>query len=417
MDIRTIEKFQETLVTHTCASGLSLVIVPKPAFARTYVTATLRFGSKHLHHPTKPIPFPAGIAHFLEHKMFELPTGDAASQFAALGATTNAFTSFDKTTYLFRTIDHVDEATVLLLDMIQSLTIDDASVIKEKGIIQEEIAMYEDMPDSVLFWRTMHNLFVDHPLTYDIAGTSQSVDAINVNDLHTCHQTYYHPTNTLVVIVGPVDPAHMIALIEANQASKTFKEVLVPNGPAYEEAMRTTYDTITHLEAQDKLMMAYKQSSAIYPAGFLKYRFAMNIYLEIMFGPTSDFYERLVDQGVINDSFSAFSFVEPDMALAFFGGDTKKPDVLFDAIKDTLALVPTSEEIQVVQQRMLGSFIRSLHSLESLAHDITNYAVVEEDVFAAIDVIQSLTFADIKEIPAFFEEHRKTVTMLHGKRH
>ena len=417
MDIRTIDRFQETLITHTCTSGLSVVIVPKPSFTRTYVTATMRFGSKHLHHPTQNQLFPAGIAHFLEHKMFELPTGDAASQFAALGATTNAFTSFDKTTYLFRTINHVEEATCLLLDMVQSLTIDDASVTKEKGIIQEEIAMYEDMPDSVLFWRTMHNLFVEHPLTYDIAGTIESVDAITVADLITCHESNYHPSNTLLVIVGPVDPVQMISLIEANQAAKTFQDVVVPKIPVYEAAIRTTYDTITHLEAQDKLMVAYKQSPEIYQGSFLAYRFAMNVYLEVMFGPTSDFYERLVDQGVINDSFSAFSFVEQDMALAFFSGDTKKPDVLFDEIKATFALVPTKEEIETVQQRMLGSFIRSLHSLEALAHDITNYMIMDEDVFAAIDVIQGLTFKDIQQIPAFFDDERKTVTMLHGKRH
>lgn len=417
MDIRTIEPFQETVVSHTCASGLSVMIVPKPAFARTYVTATMRFGSKHLHHPTTNTKFPAGIAHFLEHKMFELPDGDAASQFAALGATTNAFTSFDKTTYLFRTINHVEEATCLLLDMVQSLTIDAASVTKEKGIIQEEIAMYDDMPDSVLFWRTMHNLFVEHPLTYDIAGTAQSVDAITVDDLMTCHQTYYHPSNTLLVVVGPVDPTQLIALIEANQASKSFAQIEVPNVPEYEVALRKSYDTITHLEAQDKLMIAYKQSPEVYQGNFLKYRFAMNIYLEIMFGSTSDFYERLVDQGVINDSFSAFSFVEPDMALAFFSGDTKKPDQLFEEIKTTLDLVPSKEEIQIVQQRMLGSFIRSLHSLEALAHDITNYSILGEDVFAAIEIIQELTVEDVKQIPAFFDEEFKTVTMLHGKRH
>jgi predicted Zn-dependent peptidase len=191
----------------------------------------------------------------------------------------------------------------------------------------------------------------------------------------------------------------------------------VPKIPVYEAAIRTTYDTITHLEAQDKLMVAYKQSPEMYQGSFLTYRFAMNVYLEVMFGPTSDFYERLVDQGVINDSFSAFSFVEQDMALAFFSGDTKKPDVLFDEIKATFALVPTKEEIETVQQRMLGSFIRSLHSLEALAHDITNYMIMDEDVFAAIDVIQGLTFEDIQQIPAFFDDERKTVTMLHGKRH
>ncbi len=417
MDIQVVDAFQETVVHHTCDNGLRVLIVPKPQFTRTYATATLRFGSKHLTRPDGAGHFPAGIAHFLEHKMFELPQGDAASQFAALGATTNAFTSFDKTTYLFRTIDQVKPALTLLLDMIQSLHIDDASVTKEIGIIQEEILMYEDIPDSVLFWRTMHNLFVDHPLSHDIAGTAKSVAAIDAKALTLCHQTYYHPQNTLVVVVGPVDPRAIIAWIEENQQAKSFAAIHVPPAPEFEAAIRQTYDVIDHLEAQDKMMMAYKQSPAIYQGRLLRYRFAMSIYLEIMFGPASDFYERLIDQGVINDSFSAFHFVEPDMALVFFGGDTKKPDVLFDAIQATLAQSPDPLAIVRVQQRILGSFVRSLHSLEALAHDLTNYDLINEDVFAAIDLIQGLTIEDILEMRLFFEDDKKTITMLHGKRH
>jgi predicted Zn-dependent peptidase len=416
MDKRVVDAFQETLYTKTLDNGLRVVIVPKPAFKRTYVTATLRFGSKHLNAPQGGA-YPAGIAHFLEHKMFELPDGDGGSLFARLGASTNAFTSFDKTTYLFRTIEHVEEATCLLLDMVQSLTIDDASVEKEIGIIQEEIRMYEDMPDSVIFWRTMHNLFVDHPLSYDIAGSVESVEAITADALRECHQTYYHPSNTLLVMVGPLDPEHMIQVIEANQQAKSFVDVTIPEPAPYEAKIRKAYDTITNLEAADKLMVAYKQSPEVYQGHHLRYRFAMTIYLDILFGEASDFNERLIDAGVINDSFSAFSFVEPDMAIVFFGGDTKKPDVLFDEIQATLHVELSDDEIKTVQRRMLGSFIRGLHSLESIAHDITNFDVVDADVFEAIDLIQSLTAEDVRQMKHFFEESKKTTTMLHGKRH
>lgn len=416
MDKRVIEQFQETVYTSTLDNGLRVVMVPKPAFKRTYVTATLRFGSKHLNTPGGGA-YPAGIAHFLEHKMFELPDGDGGSLFARLGASTNAFTSFDKTTYLFRTIDHVEEATCLLLDMIQSITIDDASVAKEIGIIQEEIQMYEDMPDSVIFWRTMHNLFVDHPLSHDIAGSVESVEAITADALRECHQTYYHPSNTLLVMVGPLDPNQMLSVIEAHQRKKSFAKVTIPKASAYEAAIRKPYDTITHIEAADKLMMAYKQSPDIYQGQHLRYRFAMTIYLEILFGEASDFNERLIEAGVINDSFSAFSFVEPDMAIVFFGGDTKKPDTLFDEIQATIQMELTESEIKTVQRRMLGSFIRGLHSLESIAHDITNFDVVDADVFEAIALIQSLTADDVRQMKHFFDESKKTITMLHGKRH
>jgi predicted Zn-dependent peptidase len=417
MEQRIIERFQETLYTKTFSNGLRVVIVPKPDFTRTYVTATLRFGSKHLLHPDGQSMFPAGIAHFLEHKMFETPDGDGGSLFAHLGASTNAFTSFDKTTYLFRTIDHVKEATTLLLDMIQSITIDKNSVEKEIGIIQEEIQMYEDMPDSVLFWRTMHNLFVDHPLSYDIAGSVESVAQITVEALTTCHQTYYHPKNTLLVMVGPIDPQAIEQMLQANQSIKQFPDVTIPPAPAYDPKIRKAYDTITHLEAADKLMIAYKQSPDIYQESFLKYRFAMMMYLDILFGESSDFYERNIEAGVINDSFSAFSFIEPDMGLVFFGGDSKKPDVLFDEIEACLQTTLFEEEVKKVQRRLLGGFIRGLHSLESMAHDITNYDVLDADVFEAIHVIESLTVDDVRQMKDFFDDEQKTITMLHGKRH
>lgn len=417
MEQTIMERFQETLYTTTLANGLRVVMVPKPEFTRTYVTATLRFGSKHLLHPDGQSMFPAGIAHFLEHKMFETPQGDGGSLFARLGATTNAFTSFDKTTYLFRTIEHVEEATTLLLDMIQSLTIDRESVKKEIGIIQEEIQMYEDMPDSVVFWRTMHNLFVDHPLSYDIAGSVESVAQITVEALTTCHQTYYHPKNTLLVMVGPIDPEAMEQTLKLHQATKEFPDVNIPSAPPYDPKIRKAYDTITDLEAADKLMIGYKQSPEIYQGAFLKYRFSMMMYLDILFGESSDFYERNIEAGVINDSFSAFSFIEPDMGLVFFGGDTKKPDVLYDEIQVCIQSTISNEEVQKVQRRMLGGFIRGLHSLESMAHDITNYDVLDVDVFEAIEVIEALTVDDVRQMKHFFDDNQKTMTMLHGKRH
>lgn len=412
---RVVNQYNEVVVQTVLSNGLRISVIEKPNFTRSYVTATLHYGSFHLAKASGGL-FPAGIAHFLEHNMFMAQDGDYASKFQALGASVNAYTTFDKTTYLFRTIDHVEEATLLLLDMVQSLEIDEANVTKEIGIITEEIDMYEDIPDSVIFWQTLENLFPDHSLGIDIAGSVESINQISLELLQECHAMYYQPANTYLVIAGPVDAESMICIIEQHQQAKSRPRIPIPDQPTYSNDIKTPYHVITHLEAQDKLLTAYKQP-VTWISDVIRQRLSMNIYLECQFGPSSSFYERLIDDGVINDSFSAFAMIETDYAMVMMGGDTKNPERLVDEISQALVYPVDVEEVERVKRRILGSFLRSLHSLESMAHEIAAYQILGSDVFYAVDVLKTITVNDVEAMKSFFDPTYQTMTMLHSKGH
>lgn len=412
---RVINSYNEVVVQTVISNGLHVSVIEKPAFARSYVTATLNYGSYHLAKASGGL-FPAGIAHFLEHNMFMAPDGDYASKFQAYGASVNAYTTFDKTTYLFRSIDHVTEATLLLLDMVQSLDIDEANVTKEIGIITEEIDMYEDIPDSVIFWQTMEHLFPDHALGIDIAGSVESINQISLPLLQECHAMYYQPANTYLVIAGPVDAAALIQEIEAHQQTKSLPRIPIPPQPTYSDEIKTAYHVITHLEAQDKLFIGYKQPPT-WISDVIRQKLAMNVYLECQFGQSSSFYERLIDEGVINDSFSAFAMIDPAYAMVMMGGDTKNPERLVDEIQAALQEDIDPLEVERVKSRIVGTFLRSLHSLESMAHEVSAYQILGSDVFHAVDVLKTITVDDVQQMSTFFESKYQTMTMLHSKGH
>lgn len=412
---RLINQFNEVVVQTVLPNGLHISVIEKPHFTRSYVTATLNYGSYHLAKVGGGF-FPAGIAHFLEHNMFMAPDGDYASKFQAYGASINAYTTFDKTTYLFRSIDHVTEATLLLLDMVQSLDIDEANVEKEIGIITEEITMYEDIPDSVIFWQTMENLFPDHSLGIDIAGSVDSIKEITLPLLQECHAMYYQPANTYLVIAGPVDAAEMIQAIEAHQTSKSLPHIPIPPQPTYSHDIKTSYHVISHLEAQDKLFIGYKQPMS-WLTNVIRQKLAMNLYLECQFGQSSSFYERLIDEGVINDSFSAFAMIDPAYAMVMMGGDTKNPERLVDEINAVINEAIDPDEIERVKRRILGTFLRSLHSLESMAHEIASYQILGSDVFHAVDELKTISVEEVAQMKDFFDSSLQTMSMLHSKGH
>src|SRR5690606_28110712 len=170
------------------------------------------------------IRVPDGIAHFLEHKMFEKEQGDVFQQFSKQGASANAFTSFTRTAYLFSSTNEVEKNLITLLNMVQEPYFTEKSVEKEKGIIGQEIRMYDDNPDWRLFFGTIENMFHHHPVKIDIAGTVESISHITADLLYECYNTFYHPSNMLLFLVGPVDPDKMINLIHENQSSKKYSD-------------------------------------------------------------------------------------------------------------------------------------------------------------------------------------------------
>lgn len=210
-------------------TSTQVYILPKPEFNKTFATFTTNYGS--IDNQFVPLnenemtKVPDGIAHFLEHKLFEKEDGDVFQQFSKQGASANAFTSFTRTAYLFSCTSNFEENLETLVDFVQEPYFSEKTVEKEKGIIGQEITMYDDNPDWRLYFGTIQNMYKNHPVKIDIAGTIESISHINKDLLYTCYETFYHPSNMLLFIVGPVDAEKVMKQVRDNQQKKDYKEI------------------------------------------------------------------------------------------------------------------------------------------------------------------------------------------------
>jgi predicted Zn-dependent peptidase len=218
MDTQRFSQLDETLYFETLDNGLKVYILPKQGFNKTFVTFTTKYGS--VDNEFVPlgknefVRVPDGIAHFLEHKMFEKEDGDVFQQFSRQGASANAFTSFNRTAYLFSSTDQVMKNLETLVDMVQTPYFTEQMVEKEKGIIGQEIMMYNDNPDWRLYYGVIENLYKNHPVKIDIAGTVESIAKITAEQLYECYRTFYHPSNMLLLAVGNVSPEEVISFLK-----------------------------------------------------------------------------------------------------------------------------------------------------------------------------------------------------------
>ncbi|MDQ7156501.1 EF-P 5-aminopentanol modification-associated protein YfmH, partial [Staphylococcus warneri] len=211
----------ETVYEHELQNGLRLFVIPKPGFQKTFVTYTTQFGS--LDSRFKPlgkdefVTVPDGVAHFLEHKLFEKEEEDLFTAFAEENAQANAFTSFDRTSYLFSATDHLENNIKRLLTMVETPYFTKETVDKEKGIIAEEIKMYQEQPGYKLMFNTLRAMYEKHPIRVDIAGSVESIYDITKDDLYLCYETFYHPSNMVLFVVGDVEPQYIVDIVEEHE--------------------------------------------------------------------------------------------------------------------------------------------------------------------------------------------------------
>lgn len=404
MEAIKAERLNETLYTETLPNGLTVYILPKPGYRKTYATFSTKYGSVDNHFQVagkEEVQVPDGIAHFLEHKMFEEPEGDVFAKFASNGASANAFTSFDRTVYLFSATENLKENLNTLLDFVQNPYFTDANVEKEKGIIGQEIKMYQDNPDWRVYFGLIEALYQKHPVHIDIAGTIESISRITKETLYTCYHTFYHPENMVFFVVGGVDPAEIMELVRANQAAKTFPpqgEILRYFEPE-PAAVRQT-ERIVHLPVSlPKCYVGFKEPPAkLTGREALKRELATKVMLDALFGPSSDLYQRLYDDNLISDSFGTEYNLAEGYAFAVIGGETRDPEELLARLKAEIAALDKTgvprDAFERSRKKKLGGFLRMMNSPESLANEFTRYAFRGANLFDILPVYEELTLED-----------------------
>jgi predicted Zn-dependent peptidase len=405
MSTKPYPKLQETLWHETLDNGLEVFILPKPGFTKTYATFTTRFGSID-NHFTPPggetIKVPDGIAHFLEHKMFEEPEGDIFSKFASQGASANAYTSFDRTVYLFTATHEVEANLDTLLHFVQNPYFTDENVEKEKGIIVQEIDMYRDNPDWRVYFGLIEALYQKHPVHIDIAGTADSVRSITKEMLYDCYYAFYHPSNMTLFVVGGVDPQETMERIKQDQAKKSFppggeiKRLFVDEPSQVRDEKRELQLPVS----LPKCLFGFKEEPGE-ASDAIRRELTTKLMLEALLGSSSALYQQLYDDNLISDGFGHEYNTGHGYSFSIIGGETRDPDelvarvsqALYDAAKSGIA----SDIFERTRRKKIGAFLRMMNSPESIASEFTRYRHKGGDLFTLVEVYESLTLEDINQ--------------------
>jgi predicted Zn-dependent peptidase len=417
------EQINETLYHQKLANGLEVYILPKHGFGKTYATFTTKYGSidNHFQIPGKErVKVPDGIAHFLEHKMFEKQDGDVFHQFSQYGASANAFTSFDRTAYLFSSTGHVKENLTTLLNFVQEPYFTEETVEKEKGIIGQEIKMYDDDADWRLYFGLIHNMYQEHPIRIDIAGTIPSIAEITKDMLYTCYETFYHPSNMLLFIVGAVDPKEIMQLVEANQATKEYhKQPEIERFFAEEPQDVAVSSTTREMSvATPKVLFGFKDKHVgLNGKSLLQRELTTQLVIDILLGQSSSLYQSLYNSGLINDTFGTVYNCESQYGFSVIGGDTPEPQQLVKVTLEGLLKAKrqgiSHEDFELNRKKKIGNFLRTLNSLEFIANQFTKYKFNETDLFESIPVLEEITLEDVnKRLQEHVDEQQVSISMV-----
>jgi Predicted Zn-dependent peptidases len=384
------------------SSGLKIFVYPKENYSSTYAVFGTKYGSVDTCFKTSEEAemntVPNGIAHYLEHKLFESEDGDAFARYAKTGASANAYTSFDKTCYLFSCSEKVYESLEILLDFVQSPYFTGQTVQKEQGIIGQEIRMYDDDPQ----WRVMFNLlraiYHKHPVRIDIAGTVESIAEITPELLYECYHTFYNLNNMVLCVAGNVDVYKVLELCD--KMLKPSKDVTIDR--FFEEEP----EEVVESRVEQKLSVA----APIFQLGFKekagKNRLSAReiadteILLEILASDASPLFRRLLDAGLINQSSFTYEYFEgPGYASVIFSGESKDPDAVVQEIKKEVAglrehgLDPAAFERS--KKAVYGRMVSSFNSVDNIANTMASLAFTGHELFNYIDTIAS---ADIQSV-------------------
>lgn len=408
------DQINETLYHEVLPNGLTVYLLPKNDYHKTYGLFSTNYGSIDNefipYGSDKKIKVPDGIAHFLEHKLFEKEDGDVFQLFGQQGASANAFTSFTKTSYLFSTTDQVEKNLTTLLDFVQAPYFTEETVNKEKGIIGQEIQMYEDDPNWRMFFGILNNLYPEHPLHIDIAGTVESIEAITADDLYTCYRTFYQPSNIVLFVVGKLEPEKLMELIRTNQNAKDFPpaqkiERYFPDNNGDIIAKSSMRSAIT----RDKFVLGIKGLDVLPAEGkeLLRYKTALNLLFQLLLGNTSQNYLKMYNDGLIDDSFGFEFSLDREFHFADFSGDTDQPEKAAEKVKEILLHFEEDQELSeenltLLKKKMLGQYFQTLNSLEYIANQFTQSLFGDQTLFDLTEIIESIQLADVLKVGRSF---------------
>ncbi len=401
MKIKSYDSIGEQVCSERLANGLTVFVVPKRGYSKSYAFFATKYGGsdRRFRHGGRWIDSPEGVAHFLEHKMFDTKDGNALSELSANGASPNAFTSNDITAYYFESVEKFQENLRILLSFVSVPYFTPESVEKERGIIGQEIKMGDDDPDNVMYYGLMKALYQYHPLREPVAGTIESISRITPATLYDCHKVFYKPSNMVLVVIGDVEPDIVFSTARSVLSDEPGdnpvrdygqEETLGVYSERYEKQMEVS---------SPLFMIGYKLDRSNRGPDFLRKNLTGELALRLIAGGTSHLYSRLYEEGRINKSFGCGVETATDRMHALFYGESDDPDAVFEAIKAEIHQICSdgfkSDYFSRIKRAYFGKTIRALNSFEGIAYSYADGFFHGYDSFESVDTLAAIKQDDV----------------------
>jgi predicted Zn-dependent peptidase len=419
---------EERIYKYKLDNGLTVFIMPKPGYTKQFAIYATNYGSNDIKFLSgkhrEPIEVPCGIAHFLEHKLFEEQGGSIFERFSALGAQANAFTNFNMTAYLFSSTDKFYDCLELLLGFVNRPYFTDENVEKEKGIIAQEIRMYEDNPAWRVYFNLLGALYKNHPVKNDIAGTVESITGITKEQLYLCYETFYHPDNMAIFIIGDIDKEQVIKTVKRSFKDKNMSR-------------RGDIKRIYPDEPMDVAQPLVKQQLAVaipmFYIGFkdsdtgmsgnklMKKDIVTGVLLNMLIGKSSDTYQSLYKDGLINATFEKDYTGEINYGFSLMGGESQQPlkvqDRIMEAINNYKQSGLNVNDLDRVKRKMLGDFLMSLNRIDGIASAYIAAAFKDINLLDYPKVLDDVKISDVEErLRQHFDEKYCAISIIEPKK-
>lgn len=393
------EKYHE--INHK--SGLKIFVMPKPDYSGAFAIFGTKYGSVDTCFKLKDdedfTTVPEGIAHFLEHKLFESEDLDAFARFEKTGASANAFTSFDRTCYLFQCSEKFEDNLEILLDFVKSPYFTEETVQKEQGIIGQEIKMYQDAPDWQVLFNLLRGLYHKNPVRIDIAGTVESIADISAELLYSCYNTFYNLSNMALAVAGNVSVESVIKIADKMLKTKVpaeFEQII----PQEDTSVVTKYTEQVFGVDLPKFALGFKENSdnAIQSA---KQTVCMNIALDMIAGKVSHLYTKLLSNQLINPTFGTEYFTGRGFSSPLFMGESSEPETVQDEIIQEIERIKkdgvSEQDFSVSLKRLYANEVRSFNDVDDLASNLVECYFNDTTLFGKIEVYKTITKQDIED--------------------
>ena len=416
---------KEELYFETLENGLRVYFMPKKGFVKKYAILATDFGSNDLEFVPKGecdrIRVHEGIAHFLEHKMFEQPDGgNAFDLFSKYGASANAFTNFNMTAYLFSATENFNECLTHLIDYVQTPYYTEENVEKEKGIIAQEIKMYDDDPSWQVYFNALKAMYQKHNVRIDIAGDVDSIYKITPDELYKCYNTFYNPSNMILFVIGDLDENEVMDVIKKSNHSDIEKiEGKIQRFPNEEPKEIAQKEIVEKYQVSMPMFnIAYKDEDVnLRGKELLKKEVVSDILCDMIFKTGSELNEDMYMKGMVNDSFYGGFYSEVEYAFTLISGEGKDPHKVKDTITEYLERYKKEGLSRVgferAKKKKIGEFLKYMDSMEFIANNFISYAFKDVNILDYLEVLKEVEFEDVENrLRTHFKEENCVISII-----